>query len=129
MTVATLTYKGTVTLTSCWCGIPLGLPTELYDYMHRRDQSAYCPLGHTFVYGDNENERLKRDLKAAKDRAAAWQARADQSEASLRATKGHVTRLRKKVIAGECPFCGQHLRDLARHIGRKHPDEPVEVTA
>lgn len=121
--MTTLTYTGTLVITSCWCGIELAIPDSLYDQAHQTRKAVYCPLGHTFIYTDTEVDRLKRDLAYQKDRAAADRARADQAESSLRATKGHVTRLRKQVLFGECPFCGQHLRDLARHISRKHQEE------
>ena len=116
-------------MTSCWCGIGLAIPSSLYDEAqrnHRKD--IYCPLGHSFVYsGETEAQKLKRQLGYAQDRAARESARADQAEASRRAYKGQVTRLRKQVLSGECPFCGQHLRDLERHVQRVHADEPTEA--
>jgi len=36
--------------------------------------------------------------------------------------------LRTAIVEGDCPLCGQHLRDLARHIGRVHPGEQAELT-
>ena len=130
MTTTTLVYAGSLVTTQCWCGIHLAIPDSLYNEAQRNHKKdVYCPLGHSFIYNDSENERLKRDLKWAKDQAAAARARSDQAEASLRATRGHVTRLRRQVLAGECPFCGQHLRDLDRHISRQHQDEKPEVQA
>lgn len=126
MTTKTLTYGGTLVSTSCWCGIGVGIPSSLYNEAQRAGTSVYCPVGHSFIYNGSENERLKRDLKWAKDRVAAETARADQAEASRRAMKGVATKLRKQVLAGQCPFCGQHLRDLERHITRQHADEPAE---
>lgn len=127
MTAATMIYVGRLIQTSCYCSIELAIPEDLHTWATRTGGEVYCPLGHEFVYRDSENEKLKRELKWAKDQAAAARARTDQAEASLRATKGHVTRLRRKVLAGECPFCGQHLRDLERHIGRQHPNESADV--
>ena len=129
MTVRTLEYTGTLTITACpTCSIAHAVPRDLYR--HAQDDhsvNVYCPLGHSWVFiGETEAKRLARELQWAEDRNAAERARADGAEASLRTTKGHVTRLRKQVLAGECPLCGQHLRDLARHISRQHPDEPVE---
>lgn len=123
----TLTYTGKLVQTTCYCSIALAVPEDLFGWAKRTGGGLYCPLGHSFIFKDSENARLKRDLKWAKDQAAAARARTDQAEASLRATKGHVTRLRRKVLSGECPFCGQHLRDLERHIGRQHPTETAET--
>lgn len=126
--MTTLTYTGTLTTTTCWCGIAHAIPSDLYrkaELDHR--QSVYCPLGHSWVFaGETEAARLARELKRARDRLASERARADGAEASLRTTKGHVTRLRKRVLDGECPLCGQHLRDVARHVARVHPGESAE---
>lgn len=128
MSRAAYVYSTTLTVTSCGvCAIPFAIPEDVYASRHQDGKSFYCPNGHCIGWSDSENARLKRDLKWAKDRAAAATARADQTEASLRTTKGHVTRLRKRVVEGECPLCGQHLRDLARHVARVHPDEQAEV--
>jgi DNA repair exonuclease SbcCD ATPase subunit len=126
--MTTLTYTGELVVTSCWCGIHVAIPDDLYKEARRNHQkNVYCPLGHSFVYGgDTEAQKLKRQLEWATDTLASERARADGAEASLRTTKGHVTRLRKQVLAGECPICGQHLRDLARHVNRMHPEEDPE---
>jgi len=128
VTTSTLTYTGTLTITSCWCGIHMAIPKDLYIEATRNHQkSVYCPLGHSFVYGgDTEEKRLKNALQWERDRVASERARADGAEASLRATKGHVTRLRKRVLEGQCPLCGHHLRDVERHINRMHPNETPE---
>lgn len=127
MSTQTYVYSTTLTVISCHCGIPFAIPDDLYRSRRADGKNFYCPQGHSASYRDSENVTLKRELDRAVDRAAAERARADGAEASLRATKGHVTRLRKRVIEGECPLCGQHLRDLARHVARVHPGETAEV--
>jgi hypothetical protein len=121
-------YSTILVVTSCGnCGIPFGIPDDL-ERARRQDGGAfYCPNGHRISWSETENAKLQRQLKFERDRIASERARADGAEASLRATKGHVTRLRKRVIEGECPLCGQHLRDLERHMGRVHPGEQAEV--
>lgn len=130
--MTTMVYTGELTVTSCWCGIHLAVPSDLYNKAQRekaRGDGIHCPLGHVFVYsGETEAAKEKRLRKQAEDRLYAERARADGAEASLRATKGHVTRLRKRVLEGECPLCGQHLRDVARHVARVHPTETAEET-
>jgi hypothetical protein len=130
MTVQTYSYSTTLKVTSCGnCAIPFAIPVNLYEARLDDGQSFYCPNGHFIGWkAENEKAQLERQLKVERNRVAAIRAERDQVEASLRTTKGHVTRLRRKVLAGECPFCGQHLRDLERHIGRQHSDEPHEVT-
>jgi predicted RNA-binding Zn-ribbon protein involved in translation (DUF1610 family) len=129
MTTKTQFYTTTLTVTSCGsCGIGFAIPDNLFRARRDDGASFYCPNGHFIGWkAANEQARLERALKSERDRVATERARADGAEASLRTTKGHVTRLRKQVLAGECPLCGQHLRDLARHISRQHPDEKPEV--
>lgn len=126
MVTQTYVYSTVLTMLSCHCGIPFAIPENLYTARRNDGGRFYCPQGHVCTYHESENDRLTRLLNQERDRVAAARARADGAEASLRTTKGHVTRLRKQVLAGECPLCGQHLRDLARHISRQHPTESPE---
>lgn len=123
--MTTLTYTGELVVTSCWCGIYLAVPRDLYNEAQRdHKKGIHCPLGHTFVFtGDTEAQRLKRELQWERDRLAAVRAERDQAQASLSATKGVVTKMRKRAIAGACQFCHRHFGDLQRHVASKHPDE------
>jgi len=124
------TYAGYTTLeVECCgaCGVLFAAPELLMSKCRETGDNFFCPNGHSLVYIDTENNRLKRQLASTKDRLAVARARADQTEASLRATKGVVTKQRKKlekVVAGVCPVdgCKRHFRDLRRHMQSKHPD-------
>lgn len=110
----------------CTCGVLFAAPRYMLETRREDGESFYCPNGHSLSY-DGAIVRLKRDLKDAKDRAARERALRDQTEASLRATKGVVTKQRKKlekVVAGVCPVdgCKRHFRDVRRHIETKHPE-------
>lgn len=125
MATSTLTYVGQLVVTSCWCGIGLAIPDSLYqEASANHNKSVYCPLGHSFVYGgETEAQKERRLRKQAEDLAAVAGARADQAEASRRAWKGQVTKLRNRAAAGACPFCGQSVYQMARHVARKHAEE------
>lgn len=124
------TYAGETTLqvTTCAaCGVLFAAPKRLLDSCREDGDSFFCPNGHSLVFNDYENKRLKRDLDRARNSLASERAARDQAEASLRATKAVVTKQRKKlekVVAGVCPVdgCKRHFRDLRRHISTKHPD-------
>jgi DNA repair exonuclease SbcCD ATPase subunit len=121
----TLTYTGSLVVTTCWCGIKMAIPDSL-ERAARKDhnQNVYCPLGHSFVYlGETEVQKLRRQLDYAQDEAARAKAERDQAEASRRAWKGQATKLRNRAVAGECPFCGEHVYQLSRHVSRKHAEE------
>lgn len=139
----TMTYTGKLVITSCWCGIAMALPQDLYTYISRdRRRSGYCPLGHEWVVGDADNDRLKRELAEAKDATArarrsrdeAWTvvtAERDQTRAaerSARAYRGHLTRLRNRIANGVCPVagCRRHFDNVQAHIEGQHPDWAAE---
>ena len=123
------TYAGHTTLeveVCGGCGVLFAAPERLIEHCRETGDSFFCPNGHSLSFNKSENEKIKSQLARVKDRLASEQARADQTEASLRATKGVVTKQRKKlekVVAGVCPVdgCKRHFRDLRRHIETKHP--------
>jgi hypothetical protein len=123
------TYAGynDLEVTVCTCGVLFAVPVKLLNSRRETREEFFCPNGHSLVFNDYENKRLKKERDRLKDRLAAANARADQTEASLRATKGVVTKQKKKlekVVAGVCPVdgCHRHFKDLRRHISTKHPD-------
>lgn len=123
-------YTGTLVVTSCWCGIKLAIPHDLHDYAIREEHTVYCPLGHKFIYGSTvrvELEEAQKNLREERKRVQATRDLLAHEERSHAATRGHVTRQKKKlekVVAGVCPVdgCKRHFKDLRRHISTKHPD-------
>lgn len=105
------------------CGVLYAVPERLLD--HARSHPAdewYCPNGHNLHFPGKSNEQK---LREERDRRAAVQARLDQTEASLRSTKGVVTKQRKKlqrVSAGVCPCCNRSFQNLSRHMENQHPE-------
>ena len=112
-------YTETLIVTHCWCGIAFAIPNNLYDWMHRREgSSCYCPIGHTLVFSNTlqeQNDKLKQRVQATRDLLEA-------EERSHRATKGQVTRMRKRESAGVCPCCNRSFQNVARHMSTKHPE-------
>jgi hypothetical protein len=107
------------------CGIPHGLPQNMQAARLEDGALWYCPNGHRIGYTDNDAARLRRELKASNDARTRLIHERDQAEASRRAWKGQATKARNRAAAGTCPFCGQHLRDLERHVARQHGDLPA----
>ena len=123
------TYAGHTTLeveVCAACGVLFAAPEHLLEACRFDGDAFFCPNGHSLTY-NSRRTKLEKELKQAKDRLAATRADRDQVEASLRATRGVVTKQRKKlekVVGGVCPVdgCKRHFRDLRRHISTKHPD-------
>jgi len=100
---------------------------ETYFEQRRRDgKSFYCPNGHSFSYrGPTREESLRLKLERERDRTAFLTANLDQTKASLSATRGVVTKQKRKlaaVHAGDCPECGEHFEDLGEHMKQHEPD-------
>jgi hypothetical protein len=126
--MATLTYTGTLQITSCWCGIKLAIPRDLYDMATRHEHhTVWCPLGHKFVYGDTTEKELAEERQRRRRAEEAASARLDllrHEERSHAATRGHVTRKKKqleRVSGGVCPCCNRTFKALARHMKTQHP--------
>lgn len=123
------TYAGHTTLeveVCATCGVLFAAPKPLLDACRFDGDAFFCPNGHSLTYNSRQS-KLETELKQTKDRLARERASSDQLQASLSATRGVVTKQRKKlekVVAGVCPVdgCKRHFKDLRRHIDTKHPD-------
>jgi hypothetical protein len=126
--MTTIVYSCELTVMTCWCGMAHAVPTELQQYQQRRHNNGekppdiYCPLGHAHVPagpGAAEVERRRREQAETRARAIADQLAAEHR--SHAATKGQLTKTRKRVAAGICPCCHRSFVQLARHMATKHP--------
>jgi len=127
--MSTLSYSGTLTTTNCWCGIHYAVPSEFYDMVERqhRDGKAqtniYCPLGHVWHFaGTSEAEKLRAQLESERRRAQATRDLLAAEERSHAATRGHLTRTKKRVAHGVCPCCNRTFKQLAAHMKNKHAE-------
>ena len=123
----TITYVGNLVTTSCWCGIHLAIPEDLYRIARRnKGKAVWCPLGHEFIFSNTTEEQLAQARKEAADarrREEATRSLLQHEERSHAATRGHVTRKKKelsRVKAGICPCCTRHFVNLERHMATKH---------
>lgn len=118
------------------CAVIFAVPDRLQKERQGDGQSFYCPNGHSMSYSGTIH-KLEKDLAAAKrdvewfrtaERAAREER--DATERRLAAQKGQVTKLRKRLVAGVCPFgCTRHFTNLERHIATKHPGQVLEAEA
>ena len=96
------------------------------DAERRADRKTFfCPLGHSLWYpGETAVKRLERQLASAQQDATFYRDNLRAAERSLAATRGVVTKLKKKVEAGVCPVddCRRNFANVGRHVRRMHPD-------
>ena len=136
MTTFTHTIRETFQVVNCAnCGVPFGITDDLYRRVVT-DAIGFvsCPAcGRQSHWQESEDQkrikRLQRELESAKRRADTSQRRAEceadrrlEAEHRLRATKGVVTKMKKRVGKGVCPCCNRHFGNLQKHMESKHPD-------
>jgi hypothetical protein len=121
----TMQYTGTLVIeTCCNCSITFAIPSDFRDRaLKNHSISFYCPLGHSQHFiGETEEQKLTRQLRAARSNAEWAKDQLSASERSKAAIKGHATRLRNKLAKGQCPCCDMTFGNVREHIKFKHPD-------
>ena len=111
------------------CNVAFALPVALDDELRRTHDWFYCPRGHRQHYsGKSEAEKLRDELAAAQRETERARASRDEEarirrgvERQLSATRGVVTRTKRRVGHGVCPCCKRTFSALARHMESKHP--------
>jgi hypothetical protein len=132
--VSTITYSGRLTVTTCWCGMVHAVPQELRDHQQRAHDSGgkvpniYCPLGHAHVPSGKPRWEAERDARLRiEKRLDATRDLLEHEERSHAATRGHLTRAKKRATAGVCPCCNRSFANVRRHVESQHPDELPDV--
>lgn len=120
-----LEYVETINLTTIECGscgITFGAPDRWIQARRDDHKTFYCPNGCPRAYqGESKAERAERHRQEAE---RALHRRTEQLEAERRshaATKGQLTKTRKRVAGGVCPCCNRTFQNLGRHMHTKHP--------
>jgi len=100
------------------CGGTYAINERYRLQKYQRGESWTCPYCRTgWGYaGNSENEKLRRELAAEKQRKEAALAR----ENELRVEKEKVERKLKRVNRGVCPECNRSFQNLVRHMAGKH---------
>lgn len=134
----------TVTLvveTCCNCHVVFAMPSDLVTRRRDDHNYFYCPNGHGQHYtGETEAQKLARELKARNadlDRAKTQLRNKDEAINSLEtqtialgrklaARKGVTTRLKRRLVNGQCPCCSRKFKDLKTHMATEHPSFDLE---
>lgn len=134
-TTSTMTIETVLTieaLTCGKCGVVFGMTSTFKESRKNDHQTWYCPNGCQRAFNGKSNAEKLADEVAQMRRYnananAALTSVRDQlnaSERSRASLKGHLTRARNKVAAGNCPApdCGQHFANVREHMKYRHPD-------
>lgn len=104
------------------CGCAFGIPASKKRQLEKTGDTFYCPNGHSRVFRDTTEKKLRRQLAAANAQRDSWKDQATTAERRRRAAKGQVTKLTNRIKAGVCPCCRRPFANLARHMAHQHPD-------
>jgi hypothetical protein len=125
----TMTYTEKLVVTSCWCGIPFAIPSNLHTWLSKDSNNhCHCPNGHEMVFSNGLQQQLeeaRRQARSAREREGATRSLLEHEQRSHAATRGHLTKAKKKVHRAEhgvCPHCKRTFQNLARHMESKHAE-------
>lgn len=121
----TITELTTLNVLHCAdCGMPFAI-TEQFERRRREDhRNFYCPSGHVNVYrGKSEEQKAKERADYLERQLANRDEDLRAARASLTATKGQLTRVRRRAENGVCPYCTRTFANVQRHIHSQHPDQ------
>ena len=105
------------------CGAVFWIEARKMRYARNNNGSYWCPgCGTRWTFLETEADRLRRKLKDAEESRDWYKGRMENEQKRHSATKGQVTKLRKRASAGVCPCCNRSFQNLRRHMKTKHPD-------
>lgn len=116
--------RATIHETCFKCGIAFAMPEPFYRVKLNDHTSFWCPNGHEqhYVPGKTREQLLKEQVDRERRRGDRWRDEAEAEARSHSATKGHLTRAKRRVAHGVCPCCNRHFQNLQDHMEDEHPD-------
>lgn len=118
------------------CGVHYGLDETFRQRALDNGNGWYCTAGHSLSYHETEAARLKTELVKAEKQIEAERGWSLRMQADLEAerkghaaTKGQLTKTRRRVQAGVCPDCHRHFENVEEHMASKHgtPEQAAAV--
>lgn len=133
MPTGTLSIIETFNVHCCTeCGVSYAL-TAAFEGRRRNDHKTfYCPNGHEQYYPQKSDAELAREeAQQQRERAERLVRQVNQigdrltsERRSHSATKGQLTKAKKRAAHAMCPVdgCRRSFANVARHIANQHPD-------
>lgn len=122
------------------CGVVFGLSNSHQKQLIQTGSTYWCPNGHGQHYtarkqAEEQIKELQNKLSQEREAAEYWrksyygeQEDHDGTKRRLSATKGALTKTKRRVGSGTCPCCSRTFKQLSRHMRDKHPDYRNEGT-
>lgn len=114
------------------CHVRFAMPAAMVAQRREDHETFWCPNGHPRAFlGKTKAQKLQEELDLQK-RETEWARSAqnrlrqekEATERRLAATKGVVTKMKKRSGHGVCPVqgCKRHFQNLEVHMETMHPD-------
>lgn len=112
------------------CGVVYGLSESYQEHRQNDSKGWKCPNGHSVVFKDSDNLRLKRRVETLEQQEADLSQRLKHSREETqdqkhktRAQKAAKTRVKNRAKAGVCQFCNRTIKQMDQHVKSKHPEK------
>lgn len=130
MTTKSLGMTVIVSLTDCCvCAGPIALTDSQERVLRNNHNTFYCPMGHqNYWAAKSDRERVKeleQEVQSQREYAQRVERDLGFERRSHTATKGQLTKTRKRIANGVCPHCNRTFQNVARHMESKHKDVPA----
>lgn len=125
------TYVGTLEIVECAnCHMDFGVTADFARRRQEAHTTFYCPAGHAQSWPqETDLEKVRRMRDEALQRSTRLSNLLDderkqhhRTELRLRSTRGVVTKIKQRIVAGACPKCHAKFPDLKHHMEAEHPD-------
>lgn len=111
------------------CGIQFAMDEDKYNRCHDKGEGWYCPNGHSRIFTQSENKRLKERITELENTAGYLRRAKENLHNQLteqthktRAEKAAKTRIKNRIKHGVCPCCNRTFKQLAEHMKTQHPE-------
>jgi hypothetical protein len=116
------------------CHVVFAMTKEMDDQRRKDRGTFYCPNGHAQHYSGKSDEQKKIDELTLQlqrkvqneaylsDQVNNERKKREHANNRVRAMKGQVTKIKKRVGNGVCPCCDRSFANLHAHMKTKHPD-------
>jgi hypothetical protein len=105
------------------CHMVFGMSNGFVAARRKDHQTFYCPNKCSNYYPEQTaEERLRKDLESERDEAAHTRRTLAAERKQHAATKGKVTKLKKRAQHGVCAMCTRTFSNYQRHMEQQHPE-------
>lgn len=108
--------------TCCKCHVQFAMTKELRRQRIKDGEVFHCPNGHGQHYAESDEAKWEKALANAQSTTDYYRNQEHVARLQLRAAKGQMTKLKKRMVAGLCPCCEKNFTNLKKHMDKAHPD-------